>query len=263
LACEQSFVVHSSSNVLIHLRPAPVAARVMTGTVVLHDDPRTWLAREVSVLEFLAPSGLAVSPSPLIPPGPHQHDGLWMTFAEWIGDVEAGPLLPDAARVGGALRALHDELERFDGDLGHLSDLRDDIKGLHGLLTPTEVLAADTISALGAQLEEAGDRVCGLALPVQALHGDASLGNLLHTPDGLVWNDFEDTFRGPVHWDVAGYVISMRNRGATSAFVRQALHHYCWGDERELAPFIAAHGVYDEIWRLYDNQRRRGRLRAG
>ena len=39
-------------------RPAPVVARVMTGTVALHDDPSTWLRREISVLEFLAPSGL-------------------------------------------------------------------------------------------------------------------------------------------------------------------------------------------------------------
>ena len=70
LACEQALVVHSGSNVLVHLRPAPVIARVMTGTVVLHDNPRRWLEREVSVLEFLAPSGLAVRPSPLIAPGP-------------------------------------------------------------------------------------------------------------------------------------------------------------------------------------------------
>jgi len=56
----------------------------MTGTVVLHDDPKTWLEPEVSVLEFLAPSGIAVAPSPLIAPGPWEDDGLWMTFTEWI-----------------------------------------------------------------------------------------------------------------------------------------------------------------------------------
>jgi hypothetical protein len=48
----------------------------------------------------------------------------------------------------------------------------------------------------------------------------ASLSNLLHTPDRLVWNEFEDTFRGPVHWDVAGNVIALTRRGATAAFVR-------------------------------------------
>ena len=63
LKLDDAVVIHSASNVLVHLRPAPVVARVMTGTVALHDDPRKWLSREVSVLEFLAPSGLAVSPS--------------------------------------------------------------------------------------------------------------------------------------------------------------------------------------------------------
>jgi len=84
VACEQAAVVYSGSNVLVHLRPAAVVARVMTGTVVLHDHPRRWLEREVSVLRFLAPSGLAVAPSSLIAPGPYAHDGLWLTCWEWV-----------------------------------------------------------------------------------------------------------------------------------------------------------------------------------
>jgi hypothetical protein len=255
LACAQAVVVHSRSNVHVHLRPAPVVARVMTGTVVLHDDPQRWLERELSVLEFLAPSGLSVTPSRLIAPGPHRHDGLWMTFSEWIPNVEHGQPLVDAARLGRALRSLHDELQTFDGELGVLGDLRDDIERLRGLLRPSKVLDAGTIASLRARLDAARD-VFGSTLPIQALHGDASVGNLLHTPDRLVWNDFEDTFRGPVHWDVAGYVMSLRTRGASTGFVRQVLDHYRWGDEHELAPFTAAHEVYDEIWRLYDGQRR-------
>lgn len=96
-------------------------------------------------------------------------------------------------------------------------------------------------------------------LPTQALHGDVSLSNLLHTSQLLVWNDFEDTFRGPVHWDVASAVISLRTHGASSSVVRQMLDAYGWGDEQDLAPFIAAHGVYDEIWQMYDRQRRSSR----
>lgn len=257
--CERAVVVRSGSNVLVHLRPAPVVARVMTGTVVLHDDPRRWLEREVSVLEFLAPSGLAVRPSPLIAPGPHERDDLWMTFVEWVPNVDHENEPVDAARLGRALRTLHDALATFDGELGNLRDLRDDIERLRALLRPSEVVDAATISSLRARLDAAGDGVFGSTLPAQALHGDASLFNLLHTPDRLVWNDFEDTFRGPVHWDLAGYVSSLRMRGATSAFVREVLCHYGWGDERELVPFFAAHEIYDEIWRLYDRQRRSAR----
>jgi len=57
--CEHAAVIHSRSNVLVHLRPSPVVARVMTGTVVLHDDPLRWLTREVSVLSFLASPSVA------------------------------------------------------------------------------------------------------------------------------------------------------------------------------------------------------------
>jgi hypothetical protein len=93
--------------------------------------------------------------------------------------------------------------------------------------------------------------------PVQALHGDVSLSNLFRTGNGLLWSDFEDTFRGPVHWDVAGYVMSLRDRGADSEFVARVLDDYGWPDERRLVPFMKAHDLHGEIWRLYDVQRRR------
>ena len=84
-----------------------------------------------------------------------------------------------------------------------------------------------------------------------------SLRNLLRTPRRFVWNDFEDTFRGPVHWDVASYVGSFRIHGASERAVREMLEGYGWDDEERLAPFLAAQDVYDEIWRMYDRQRRR------
>ncbi|MGA9857339.1 MAG: aminoglycoside phosphotransferase family protein [Solirubrobacteraceae bacterium] len=256
LARDEAAVIYSGSNVLVHLRPAPVVARVMTGTVALHDDPRRWLEREVSVLEFLAPSGLAVAPSPLIAPGPHHHDGLWMTFSEWLADVGPAAHLDDAHRLGRALRDLHDALRPFDGDLANLRNLREDIERLHGQLRPADAREAEAVAALGERLEALREVVFESALPTQALHGDVSLSNLLHTPQRLVWNDFEDTFRGPVHWDIAGYTMSLRARGADSRGVRAMLDAYGWDDEQELAPFIAAHRVYDAVWRMYDRQRR-------
>lgn len=80
LASNDPVVIHAQSNVLLHLRPAPVVARVMTGTVALHDAPRRWLERELSVLAFPAPTGLAVPPTGLIDPRPHCRNGLWMTL---------------------------------------------------------------------------------------------------------------------------------------------------------------------------------------
>ena len=254
----EAVILSTGSNVLVHLRPAPVVARVMAGTVVLHDDPQRWLAREVSVMSFLAPSGVAVAPSPLIAPGPHLQDGLWMTFSEWVAHENHPQPLGEAEEFGRALRDLHDELLGYTGELGALVDLRADIERLHGLLRPTAALSAQMIASLHQRLIALDDVVFRAPLAAQALHGDASLSNLLRTPDRLIWNDFEDTFRGPVHWDVAGYAMSLRDRGSDPGFIRRALDAYGWSDIRELAPFAAAHEVYGEIWRHYLSQRRPG-----
>jgi hypothetical protein len=260
---EGAVVIHSGSNVLVHLRPAPIVARVMTGTVALHGDPRTWLAREISVLEFLAPSGLAVSPSRLMPPGPHCRDGLWMTFTEWVPDVEPPPergsaIHADEARsLGRALKRLHEQLRLFDGELGGFPELYADVERLLRQLTPADADEYDAIALLGERLNVLRTVVFESSRPTQALHGDVSLRNLLRPRRRLLWNDFEDTFRGPIHWDVASAVGSLRNHGADRQTVRGMLEAYGWDDEEVLAPFLAAQDVYDEIWRTYDRQRHR------
>jgi hypothetical protein len=256
LSADAAVVIHAESNVLVHLRPAPVVARVMTGTVVLHRDPRRWLERENVVLEFLAPSGLAVAPSRLMAPGPHCQDGLWMTFTEWIADVEPAICLDDPFALGRALRDLHEELRPFPSALDGLNELRERIERLLGQLRPRDARQADAISSLGARLNAMRPVVFESRLPTQTLHGDVSLRNLLRTPSRLVWNDFEDTFRGPVHWDLASYVGSLRSHGANPTSVTRMLDGYGWDDEQSLTPFLRAQDVYDEIWRAYDRQRR-------
>jgi hypothetical protein len=52
VACQDAVVVAAGSNVLVHLKPAPVVARVMIGTAVLHGDVERWLAGEVAVGRF-------------------------------------------------------------------------------------------------------------------------------------------------------------------------------------------------------------------
>lgn len=260
IAADDAVVIHSASNVLVHLRPAPVVARVMTGTVALHDDPQRWLAREVSVLEFLAPSGLAVLPSERIAPGPHHRDGLWMNFTEWVPEVEPPPgrrcgvHVDTARRFGQMLRQLHDQLRSFRGELGGLPALRGDIERLLGQLCSDNAQQREAIAALSERLDALAI-VFESNLPVQALHGDVSLRNLLRTPRRVLWNDFEDTLRGPAHWDVASAVGSLQIHGADSRTVREMLNAYGWEDESQLAPFLAAQSVYDDIWGMYDQQR--------
>ncbi len=255
--CGEAVVLNSTSNVIVELRPSPVVARVMTGTVALHDDPQRWLGGEVAVLDFLAPSGLVVGPSSLIPAGPYERDGLWMTFVEAVAHRGSAGLEEGAERLGRALRQLHDELAGFPGELPGPADLKRDIERLLGQFRPTGELTVWRLESLAARLDALGETVFGTALPVQPLQGDASLSNLLRAPSGqLLWNDFEDVFRGPVHWDLAGYLIALEDAGAEVDFVAAALDAYGGIGREELAPFTAAHEVYDEIWQAYDAQRR-------
>jgi hypothetical protein len=245
LPCGDAEVVYSGSNVLVHLLPSPVVARVMSGTVALHSDPELWLGREVAVAGFLAPTGQAVAPTSMIAPGPVCSEGLWMTFSSWV-DTD-GPTEPrDAEALGLALRRLHDALAEFPGDLGGMLDLLEDIERLRLRLPPSP-----ETDSLGERLFALTDSVFDTSLPTQPLHGDASLSNLLRTPLGLLWNDFEDVLRGPVHWDVAGYVMALEDCGADAAFVRRALDAYGWDQAQDLAPFTAAHEIYGEIWQMY------------
>lgn len=256
VSCDRAVVVHARSNVLVHLRPAPVVARVMSGTIALHDAPRRWLEREVSVLNFLAPWGLAVRQSSLIAPGPYYRGGLWLTFWEWLPASAGAGLECGAERLGRALRDLHGALSGFTGELGDLTDVQRDIERLCRQLRPAAALSLQAIDSLRRRLLELSGHVFAAPWRAQALHGDASLSNLLSAGGRLVWNDFEDAFRGPLHWDVAGYVVSLRAAGADSTFVTRVLDACGWADERELAPFIEAHALYGEIWQHYDAQRR-------
>jgi hypothetical protein len=243
VACEDAVVLAGGSNVLVHLKPSPVVARVMTGTALLHGDVGSWLAREVAVGAYLGERGLAVPPSDLLAPGPCRHDGLWMTFWRFV-EHDASHGLPPADDLGGALRELHTALADYAGALGPLSDIRD---WLDGLL----VLTLRDGDSLRSRLHELTPTVFESSLPAQAIHGDASLSNLIGTGSGLIWNDLEDVCVGPVHWDVAGLVVEARAAGASDAYTADLLRVYGGPELEELGDFMAAHRLYETVWTAY------------
>ena len=216
VACDAAVRIAAGSNVLVHLKPAPVVARVMTGTALLHDDAEQWLAREVAVGAFLAErTALVVPPTDLLPPGPHERDGLWMTLWKFAPhDTQAPP--PQPAELGRSLLELHAALADFPGDLAPLSEVRDWLERLLAELRPSPPLTQQDIDGLRFELDVLTPLVFESSLPVQALHGDASMSNLLRTASGLVWNDLEDVCAGPVAWDIAGLVSSARARGRSA-----------------------------------------------
>ena len=246
LRVSDAIPVGTGSNVIVHLRPSPIVARVMCGTVVLHPDPRAWLTREIEVGAFLAERITSVvAPTKEIDPGPYVSGGRWMSFWDHV-EVRETPL--EAVEIGLALRTLHDALAEYRGPLPPRSAVLHEIDWLLNALSGDDgvsELAAerDRLAEVILELERASDR--------QPLHGDASLSALLATSSGPRWNDFEDVCVGGVEWDVAG-VVSDARAAHGDAFSARVLAAY--GGECDLAVLERVdqvHALYGALWRRY------------
>jgi hypothetical protein len=257
VGCDEAVVIAAGSNVLVHLKPGPVVARVMTGTALLHDDVEQWLARELAVGAFVAErSDLVVPPSDILPPGPHQQDGLWMTLWKFVPhDAQAPP--PEPRELGRSLRRLHAVLADFPGDLALLSETRDWLERLLAELRPSASLTWQDIDWLRFKLDALTPAVFESSLPAHPLHGDASMSNLLRTESGLVWTDLEDVCAGPVAWDLAGIVTSARARGHSATFVEELLAAYGDPDLEDWEAFLEAHALYEVVWQAFEGRRDR------
>jgi hypothetical protein len=184
-------VLKNGSNVLVHLRPAPVVARVAGTTGLVRKPVADWFAREIALVDHLLGHGFpVVAPSSDLPRGPVEHDGQTMTFWQFVAHDAAASIKP--AEFAESLADLHGALADYAGPLPVSGPLDDVLLGLPLLGEHAETLRAEH-TRLSALLPAGG----------QALHGDAHPGNVLVTADGLVWNDFEDTWRGPLEWDLA------------------------------------------------------------
>ena len=126
--------------------------------------------------------------------------------------VTGEPVDPVAA--GEALRACHAALREFHGSLPLLSGLTE-AEALLARLAAEETL--DPRPPPAARAHRGAHAALGsLRAPIQPLHGDAHLGNVLNGPDGPLWNDWEDTCLGPVGWDAACLSSPRRDGGASA-----------------------------------------------
>jgi len=210
------------TNVLVHLAPAPVVARVpVTFTRVRG---RAWIERELELTSFLACAGAKVAaPTRSVAPGPHECDGFLVTLWEYVEHDPDRPL--DARGAGEALREVHELLAGHDGQgLDHFARL-DEIDTLVALLA----LSSTERRAFQDALAAARSTIDALDLTLQPVHGDAHRGNVLRTPSGPLWSDFENLCLGPRELDVACNEIRARTRGR----------------EREDDELLAGYGDYD------------------
>jgi hypothetical protein len=202
------------------------------------DGPRQgleWFARENAVARHLAELRAPVIPMhPDIPPGPHEHSGYPINFWQYV--TRSG-VDPEPSEIGRTLFRCHELLRSFQGELPELAI---PMESLHLLdrLEEESAFPDSVIQLLRKRLASSLEALQDFKM--QPLHGDAHMGNLMNTTEGLLWTDWEDTFFGPVEWDLASIIWNARlldedhatADGILSSYVKEggiihedALHH--------------------------------------
>jgi len=210
LATEEPVVLADGANIVVHLRPAPVVAKVAASTPAVRRDNQHWLQRELDVSAFLTAEGApVVPPSPELPATTHHDDGHVMSFWRYLPPADPRRR-PDEETIGSMLRDLHAVLRRYPiATIPVLAPLQD-IPAY--LARPQTQVTQERKAALAAAYQRLTAEL-DPAAPQQALHGDAGGGNLMATDRGWVWHDFEDTCSGPVAWDLAASTSSQYQAG--------------------------------------------------
>jgi Phosphotransferase enzyme family len=189
-------ILQNSSTLVLRLTETLVA-RVVQDT----SGPRQgteWFARENAIARHLTQNGAPVIPlHPDLPPGPHEHLGYPMNFWQFVTRIEAEP---DPREIGRTLYQCHEIMSCFTEPLPHLAIITESLD----ILRQRELFPPDTQQMLRNHLTQSFESLSHR--PQQPLHGDAHMGNLMNTTRGLLWTDWEDTFSGPVEWDVASII---------------------------------------------------------
>ena len=237
LRVEDPVVLRASLNVIVWLRPEPIVARIQAETGLVRSAET--LGDSMALASFLAAAGLPVcAPTSGIDPGPHVGStGHAMTL--W-GYVEVLADEPDTAHVGRSLAEIHEAAVDFAGPMRHVGPL-DEIDRLAKLVAGERPGDAAHLRSLRARIEVPD-------LPVQAVHGDAHLGNVVMTRAGICWMDWEESWRGPRAWDLAALDHRRRVLGEHGKEIERALDGYGEYDRDEVEAWAPAVALWAAAW---------------
>lgn len=246
LVCTEPVVLSDGSNVVVHLAPTPVVARVATVTGLVRPDVATTMAKDLALAGYLAGRGApVVAPSGELPTGPHLRDGHPVTFWTYVAHDRNHTFL--APEIGPLLADLHTVLRDYPGEMPGVPPL--DVPLITGYLRAAGLaggpVTEDDLAGMLAAAERIEVEVTTIGDEHQPLHGDAHPGNLMFTDRGPMWTDFEDAWRGPVGWDLACLAMTGRLDGwAAVAGYPDA------PDESALVPYLAGRRLQGLVWSL-------------
>lgn len=232
LDCAGMHVLQSSNNTVVHLPACGLVAKVGTSS-----DAAETLAREIAIGLHLASRGAEIAPpATRIHPGPYVHEGLTMTFWEFLPH-EIDPELDDD-ELADSLARLHGHLASWTGEL---PDYRERVRQTGRLLEDGNAMRAvssEGLALLRARFATVAPMLLERAQPSDVLHGAPHLHNVLVTRAGLRWIDFETCCRGPIEVDFA-YLgqagarrdgVDLELLALAQKMLRVAVATTCWSD---------------------------------
>jgi hypothetical protein len=201
IAAEQARLLHDANNVVVHLAPSPVVAKLCPASI----GDRGWrkLATELEIARHLVRAGApVVGPSSDLPPGPHVQGGFAMTF--WRHQDHDPKALATGRAAGEALAEVHDALDSYPGMFPSFLDRQ--VRRTSRILfdeTASSALPASERAFLRSEYLSITAELSDARLRCRTLHGDPHRGNLLISRSGCVMIDFESVCSGPVEWDLS------------------------------------------------------------
>jgi aminoglycoside phosphotransferase (APT) family kinase protein len=203
-----------TANAVFRLKTAPVVVRIAGSTALRHR-----VAKVVLVADWLAEHDV---PAVRLLPGLTQPVPVGDYLATVWQAAPSGGKRPTSRDLAKLLRTMH-ALPKPDFDLPSWQPL-DDVRRRLG---DAEELDPADRRFIEDRCAELAQRLAALDYPLteSVVHGDAHLGNLIHSPGGPLLCDFDSTCVGPPEWDLTPIPVGLRrfggSRRAASAFARE------------------------------------------
>jgi hypothetical protein len=201
IAAERARVLHDANNVVVHLAPSPVVAKICRASVGDHGWRR--LATELEIARHLVRAGApVVGPSQELPPGPHVQDGFAMTF--WRHRDHDPSAVATSQGAGQALAQVHEALDSYPETFPSFLDRQ--VKRAARILfseSAPSPLPTSEHAFLCSQYVSITSELHERRLRCRTLHGDPHRGNLLVSKAGYLMIDFESVCSGPIEWDLS------------------------------------------------------------
>jgi aminoglycoside phosphotransferase (APT) family kinase protein len=208
LPAGDAVVLHNSNKLTVRLLPCDIVARVAP------------IAHQVAQFEIELAQRLAQTQSPVAALDPradprvYERDGFAVTLWTYYNPALGGEVSP--ASYADALERLHAGMRKVDVTTPHVTDRVEEAQHLVESSSLTPDLADADRELLITALRSLSRAIAGRGAAEQLLHGEPHPGNVLSTPSGPVFTDFETCCRGPVEFDLAHVPENVSQRYAAA-----------------------------------------------